>query len=79
MQSFLFLLPEQGQDSIPTSPFEAISEQLQVRPAAPISCAAITYPVLKASKQASINPFSRKGSPTCTAGRSSIDVLEIQN
>ena len=42
-------------------------------PAAPISWAATTAPVLKASKQASIKDFSRKGSPTCTAGRSLMD------
>ena len=42
-------------------------------PAAPISCAATTAPVLNASKQASIKDFSTNGSPTCTAGRLSID------
>ena len=59
--------------SIPTLPFSAISAVEQVKPAAPISWAATTAPVLKASKQASTNDFSKKGSPTCTAGRSSKD------
>ena len=56
---------------MPRPPLAAISEQLQVRPAAPMSWAATTSPLAKASRQASINPFSRNGSPTCTAGRSS--------
>ena len=60
-------------NSIPTSPFSAISAVEQVRPAAPISWAATTAPVLKASRQASTKDFSRKGSPTCTAGRSSME------
>ena len=38
-----------------------------------MSCAATTAPVLKAAKQASTRDFSKKGSPTCTAGRSSIE------
>ena len=53
-------------NSIPTPPLSAISEVEQVNPAAPISCAATTAPVLKASKQASTKDFSKKGSPTCT-------------
>ena len=56
---------------MPTPPLAAISEVEQVMPAAPMSWAATTAPVLKASKQASIRDFSKKGSPTCTAGRSS--------
>ena len=45
-------------------PLIPISVAELVRPAAPISCAAITYPVSASSKQASINNFSRYGSPT---------------
>ena len=47
--------------STPKPPLAAISEQLHVNPAAPISWAATTSPLAKASKQASINPFSKKG------------------
>ena len=49
---------------MPTPPLAAISEVEQVIPAAPISCAATTAPVLNASKQASIKDFSINGSPT---------------
>ena len=55
---------------MPTPPLAAISAVEQVSPAAPMSWAATMAPVLKASRQASTRHFSRKGSPTCTAGRS---------
>ncbi len=49
---------------MPTPPFAAISEVEQVIPAAPMSWAATTAPVLNASKQASTRHFSKNGSPT---------------
>lgn len=55
---------------IPTPPLAAISAVEQVIPAAPMSWAATTAPVAKASRQASMRHLPRKGSPTCTAGRS---------
>ena len=56
---------------IPDSPFALISDVEQIIPAAPISCIPTTAPVCITSKQASNNFFSWKGSPTCTAGKSS--------
>ena len=57
---------------MPTSPFALVSAVEQIMPAAPISCMPATAPVGITSRQASNNFFSWKGSPTCTAGRSSI-------
>ena len=56
---------------IPASPFALISDVEQIIPAAPISCIPTTAPVCITSRQASNNFFSWKGSPTCTAGKSS--------
>ena len=55
--------------NIPIFPLSAISVVELVSPAAPISCDAITAPVSNNSNDASINSFSRYGSPTCTVGR----------
>ena len=57
---------------MPTSPLALVSAVEQIIPAAPISCIPATAPVGITSRQASNNFFSWKGSPTCTAGRSSI-------
>ena len=50
--------------SRPTFPFEAISIDDDVKPAAPISCIAIIASSFMSSRQASNNNFSVKGSPT---------------
>ena len=53
--------------SIPPSPLVAVSQQAEVRPAAPRSCNPTIDPVSSSSRQASSSNFSIKGSPTCTA------------
>ena len=58
---------------MPTFPAALISEVEQVIPAAPISCIPTTASVLANSKEASSNNFSWNGSPTWTAGKSSIE------
>ena len=50
-------------------PLEAISKDVQVSPAAPMSWIATMASVAISSRQASIRSFSVKGSPTCTVGR----------
>ena len=53
---------------MPNSPLEAISTLDEVSPAAPISWIEIIDLSFISSKQASINNFSVKGSPTWTVG-----------
>ena len=55
--------------SKPTPPFEAISTDEDVSPAAPMSWMATMASVAISSRQASISSFSVNGSPTCTVGR----------
>jgi len=55
--------------SIPTSPLEAISDALEVRPAAPRSCRETISPRSRSSSEHSISFFSANGSPTWTVGR----------
>ena len=55
--------------SMPTSPFDAISEADEVRPAAPRSCSETSRPRSSSSSEHSSSFFSAKGSPTCTVGR----------
>ena len=54
---------------MPTPPFDAISTEEEVRPAAPISWIATIASEAMSSRQASISSFSVKGSPTWTVGR----------
>ena len=54
---------------MPAPPRPAISSELLVRPAAPMSWMATTWSVFISSRQASSRSFSVNGSPTCTAGR----------
>ena len=56
---------------IPAPPLADISLVEHVIPAAPISCIPMSAPVLITSRLASRSNFSWKGSPTCTAGKSS--------
>src|ERR1041384_2826740 len=58
--------------STPVPPRLAVSQVEQVNPAAPMSWMPATASVARSSRQASSKSFSRKGSPTCTAGRSSL-------
>ncbi len=53
----------------PTSPRAAISAELDVSPAAPMSWIATMCPLLINSRLASSSSFSVNGSPTCTRGR----------
>ena len=55
-------------NSIPIFPFEAISTEDEVKPAAPISWMDTIVSVCINSRQASNKSFSAKGSPTCTVG-----------
>ena len=55
--------------SRPTKPLLAISEEEEVRPAAPRSCMLTTWWSLRSSRQASMSFFSVNGSPTWTEGR----------
>ena len=55
--------------SIPTPPRAAISNDDEVRPAAPMSWIATISSVCISSRQASSSSFSVNGSPTCTVGR----------
>ena len=55
--------------SMPTSPFDAISTEEEVRPAAPISWIETMASVAISSRHASSSSFSVNGSPTCTVGR----------
>jgi hypothetical protein len=55
--------------SMPASPLAAISNEEEVRPAAPMSWIAMIASFSMSSRQASIRSFSRNGSPTCTVGR----------
>ncbi len=55
--------------STPTSPFEAISEDEEERPAAPRSCSDARVPASSSSRQHSTSFDSSKGSPICTLGR----------
>ena len=60
---------------MPLPPLSAISAEDEVRPAAPMSWMAMMASVAISSRQASSSSFSVKGSPTCTVGRFSFDVL----
>ena len=55
--------------SSPTSPFEAISEADDERPAAPRSCSDSSTSASSSSRQHSTSFDSSKGSPICTLGR----------
>ena len=55
--------------STPKPPLEAISNDDEVSPAAPMSWIAMMLLVAISSKHASIRSFSVNGSPTCTVGR----------
>ncbi len=55
--------------SIPTSPFEAISDELDVSPAAPRSCSEASSPLSSSSSDDSSSFFSSNGSPIWTVGR----------
>jgi hypothetical protein len=55
--------------SIPTSPFEAISDALDVSPAAPRSWSERRSPASSSSSEHSSSFFSSNGSPICTLGR----------
>ncbi len=55
--------------SRPTSPFDAISDEDDDRPAAPRSCSEASVPRSSSSRQHSITRFSSNGSPICTDGR----------
>ena len=55
--------------SMPTPPFDAISTDEEVRPAAPMSWMATIASDAISSRQASISSFSVNGSPTWTVGR----------
>ena len=48
---------------------DAISTELEVSPAAPMSWMPTRQSVLNSSRQASRSSFSMNGSPTCTVGR----------
>ena len=54
--------------STPVPDRPAISEALDVRPAAPMSWMPTMWPLLISSRLASRSSFSVKGSPTCTWG-----------
>ena len=54
---------------MPASPRSAISNEEEVRPAAPMSWIATMQSRSISSRQASIRSFSVNGSPTCTVGR----------
>ena len=54
--------------SRPTPPFDAISTDEEVSPAAPMSWMATIASEAISSRQASISSFSVNGSPTCTVG-----------
>ena len=60
---------------MPSPPLPAISTEDEVRPAAPMSWMATMASVAISSRQASISSFSVNGSPTCTVGRFSSDVV----
>ena len=63
---------------MPTPPLSAISQEDEVRPAAPMSWMAMMASFAISSRQASISSFSVNGSPTCTVGRfSSRFVVEL--
>ncbi len=55
--------------SRPTSPFEAISDELEDSPAAPRSWRATSESRSRSSRQHSSSRFSSNGSPICTVGR----------
>jgi hypothetical protein len=55
--------------SMPTPPFDAISDELEVKPAAPRSCSEASRSRSSSSRQHSISFFSSNGSPICTDGR----------
>ena len=55
--------------SMPTPPLDAISDALEVRPAAPRSCSATSSPRSSSSSEHSSSFFSSNGSPTWTEGR----------
>ena len=55
--------------STPTPPLPAISNDDEVRPAAPMSWMPMMTSLAISSRQASISSFSVNGSPTCTVGR----------
>ena len=54
---------------MPAPPRPAISIEVLVSPAAPMSWMATTCSVFMSSRHASSSSFSANGSPTCTAGR----------
>ena len=55
--------------SRPTSPFAAISDEDELRPAAPRSCSATSSPRSSSSSEHSSSFASSNGSPICTVGR----------
>ncbi len=55
--------------SRPTSPFDAISDAADVRPAAPRSCSDTSRSLSSSSNEHSTSLLSSNGSPTCTVGR----------
>ena len=55
--------------SMPTPPFDAISELELVSPAAPRSCSETSSPRSSSSSEHSRSFFSANGSPICTLGR----------
>ena len=61
--------------STPAPPREPISHVEQVKPAAPMSWMPTSASVFITSRQASSSSFSMNGSPTCTAGRFSSELL----
>ncbi len=61
--------------SKPRPPLDDISTEDEVRPAAPMSWIATIASVAISSRQASSSSFSVKGSPTCTVGRFSSEIL----
>ena len=65
--------------SMPVPALLAISNDEQVRPAAPMSWMPTIASVRISSRHASIRHFSVKGSPTCTVGRfASLVVVELR-
>ena len=55
--------------SSPSPPFDAISDEDEVRPAAPRSCKDTSSSRSSSSSEHSISFFSANGSPICTVGR----------
>ena len=64
--------------SMPTSPFDAISDELDDSPAAPRSCSERSAPRSSSSRQHSSSFFSSNGSPICTVGRLLVALVELR-